>query len=324
MKVAVLGLGSIGRRHARCFQEAGASSLVGMDPLEERRAQFLKDFDCLAVASEVEALASGPDLVVVASPNAYHTRQALLAVKAGCAVFVEKPLGVDLRQAEELASAVASGGNYFHMGSNWKFHPAFLRMKALIDEGAIGTPTGGQVLAGQWLPDWHPWEDYRGMYAARLDLGGGAIFDTHEIDYLTWLLGPVVSFCGLKARSGALEIETEDVAACVLRFANGALVSLLTDYIQRTSRRRYHLSGEGGTIEWDFHAEEITLCTPGARMSKRWAVGLANINDMYVAQARQVLDDIRVGRPSVTGIRHALEVLRIQEAWRAETAFDLR
>lgn len=59
-------------------------------------------------------------------------------------------------------------------------------------------------------------------------------------------------------------------------------------------------------------------------MSKRWAVGLANINDMYVAQARQVLDDIRVGRPSVTGIRHALEVLRIQEAWRAETAFDLR
>ena len=47
-------------------------------------------------------------------------------------------------------------------------------MRAWLAEGAIGTMTSMQVLAGQWLPDWHPWEDYRKGYSARADLGGGA------------------------------------------------------------------------------------------------------------------------------------------------------
>lgn len=324
MKVAIFGLGSIGRRHARCFREAGASALIGMDPTPERRAQFVEEIGAEAVASEAEALAQRPDLVVVASPNIFHVRQATLAAEAGAALFVEKPLGVELAEAEALATLVTERGLYLHMGSNWKFHPAFVLMKKLIGEGAIGKPTGGQALAGQWLPDWHPWEDYRRMYAARTDLGGGAIFDTHEIDYLTWLLGPVVQLLGMKTQSGSLEIETEDVAACVLRFKSGALVTLLTDYIQRTPRRRYHLSGDAGTIEWDFHAGELTVCRPGERFTERHDVRLPDVNEMYVAQARHVLDDLRLGRAPVTGVAHALDVLRLQTAWRAETPVDHR
>ena len=144
------------------------------------------------------------------------------------------------------------------------------------------------------------------------------------VGYLSWLLGPVVQLLGMRAQSGALEIETEDVAACVLRFANGALVTLLTDYIQRTPRRRYHISGDAGTLEWDFHAGEVTVCRPGVRFADRHDVRLADVNDMYVAQARHVLEDIRLGRPPVTDVDHALDVLRLQTAWRAESPFDRR
>lgn len=322
MKVAIFGLGSIGRRHARCFREAGAAEIIGMDPVAERREQFVAELEAPAVASEQEALAASPDLVVVASPNTFHVRQAMMAAEAGCALLVEKPLGTDLAGAESLVRAVRERGLYFHMGSNWKFHPAFLKMKQVLQSGAIGQVTGGQVIAGQWLPDWHPWEDYRNMYAARASLGGGAIFDTHEIDYLTWLLGEARELIGLKAHTGLLEIETEDVAACVIRFAGGALVTLLTDYIQRTPKRSYFLSGSEGSLEWDLRSGEIAVWRAGEPAPERSSVHLADANEMYVAQARRVLSDLKSGGRALTDENHALAVLQMQLAWRDEKPFQ--
>lgn len=316
MKVAVFGLGSIGRRHARCFQAAGAKAIVGMDPSEDRRREFAEGLPgAETVADEASALAAAPDLVVVASPNVHHVRQARLAVEAGVPVFVEKPLGVDFAQAEALAALVRERGAYLHMGSNWKFHPAFQAMKRLIDDGAIGRPLSGQVLAGQWLPDWHPWEDYRRMYAARTDLGGGAVFDTHELDYLTWMFGPAARLVGLTGRSGALEIETEDVAAAVILFESGALVTLQTDYLQRVPQRRYLIAGERGTVEWERNGP-VVLRRPAAE-PETFAAETPDINAMYEAQAARVLDDVRTGAAPLTGVDQALAVLRLQHAWRA-------
>lgn len=318
MKVLILGLGSIGRRHARCFKSVGAEAVAGFDPDAARRDQFVQEIGGAVFGTEEEGLAWNPDVVVVASPNAFHIRQARLVLAAGKAMLIEKPLGTDFAEARELGKAVEAAGLYAHVGSNWKFHPAFKTMKSWIAEKRLGTITGVQALAGQWLPDWHPWEDYRQMYSSRADLGGGAIFDTHELDYLTWLVGPVSEFCGFKAQSGALEISTEDVAACVLRFGNGALGVLLTDYIQRVPRRRYHISGSEGTLEWDHADGHVVLHLPGQRDAERADMRLADINDMYVAQAQRVLDDIHQGGRPETPVSSMLRVLDLQTRWHAQ------
>lgn len=315
MKVLILGLGSIGRRHARCFRSLGVSAVAGFDPSEERRSQFSRELDDAATfATEELGLGWNPDLVVVASPNAFHIRQAQLVASAGKSMLIEKPLGTDLLAAQNLLQVIENKGIYVHVGSNWKFHPAFMTMKAWLREGRLGVVTGVQVLAGQWLPDWHPWEDYRRMYAARADLGGGAIFDTHELDYLMWLIGPVAQFCGFKVNSGALEIDTEDVAACTMRFKSGALGVLLTDYIQRIPRRRYHVSGSEGTMEWDFADGFVTLYRSG-RDAERVDARLPDINDMYIAQAQRVLDDIRDGGRPETPVSAMMRVLDLQINW---------
>jgi predicted dehydrogenase len=317
MRVAVIGLGSIGRRHARCFHAAGASTVIGMDPTPDRQAQFLSEVPGVAVSNLDEALDAKPQIVVVASPNVFHAEQAIQVLRAGLAVVVEKPLCTNLADAHRLAQCVRETGGYLHMGSNWKFHPAFQAMKAHIVAGNIGQVASGYVLAGQWLPDWHPWEDYRRMYAARADLGGGAIFDTHEIDYLSWLLGPIDEIKGMTAHSGLLEIETEDVAACVLRFKSGALVSLVTDYIQRTSKRRYLLAGSQGTLEWDFHQGSVKLTRLDAGDVDEVSYKDFEVNQMYVAQARKVMSDVATKGLPTTGIEQALATLTIQEKWRA-------
>ncbi|MBL8589428.1 MAG: Gfo/Idh/MocA family oxidoreductase [Methylobacteriaceae bacterium] len=318
MRVLVLGLGSIGARHARNFRALGVAEVSGFDPEAERRERHARETGGPAFASLDEALDRRPDLVVVASPNRFHLPQAFAAAERGAALFIEKPIGTDLAEAERLAALIAARGLYCHCGSNWKFHPAFTTMRDWLAEGAIGAMTAIQALAGQWLPDWHPWEDYRRGYSARADLGGGAVFDTHELDYILWLAGPAAEFAGMIARTGALPIETEDNAAALLRMKNGALVTLHTDYIQRQGQRRYLIAGDRGTIEWTTRDGQVRLFTSKGENDRTVDARLADVNDMYVAQSRRVLADLRSGGAPETPVDQMLRVLELQLRWRGE------
>jgi len=313
-RILVLGLGSIGMRHAHNFKHLGCH-VAGFDPTLERRSRFESEVSPETFDNEDNALEQGADLVVVASPNIFHLPQSIKVAQRGLPLFIEKPLGTNLKQARELAALLKENKIYAHMGSNWKFHPAFIKMKSIIETGGLGHIRGINVMAGQWLPDWHPWEDYRQMYAARKDLGGGAIFDTHELDYMTWLLGPVSHFHGHKIHSASLDIETEDVAGCVMTFHSGAIGTLLTDYIQRIGRRAYVIFGDEATLRWTFSDGKIWLDRPGAYADEAFDVNLDDLNNSYIKQSQHILDDLKDKRDAITGIDRMIEVLELQHRW---------
>ncbi|HDL01339.1 MAG TPA: Gfo/Idh/MocA family oxidoreductase, partial [candidate division Zixibacteria bacterium] len=223
MKILVVGLGSIGMRHARNFKTLGVEQLIGCDLLEERRQKFSSEINGDIVSTLEKGLYKKPDLVVVASPNRFHLEQAKTSARNGCHLFIEKPVSHTLEGLDDLITLVDEKSLFAHIGSKWKFHPAFKTMKKIINEGSLGKITGAQVIAGQWLPDWHPWEDYRNMYSAKKDQAGGIVLDSHEFDYLTWLLGPISKVSGYTAHTGALDIETEDIAVACMQFESGVL-----------------------------------------------------------------------------------------------------
>lgn len=106
MKVAILGLGSIGRRHARCFLAAGAQEVIGFDPTEDRRKQFTDEIGAKAYGDQDQVLYMRPDLVLLASPNVFHARQAIATAERGLNIFVEKPLAVTVEDGEAIAESV--------------------------------------------------------------------------------------------------------------------------------------------------------------------------------------------------------------------------
>ena len=320
MKALIVGLGSIGTRHARILGELGIGTITGMDPDQTRARDFQVETGGRVFAALEEALAEPPDLAIIASPSRHHIAQAIQCAAAGCHLLIEKPLGASLDGVAELLETVETHHLFAHVGSNWKFHPAFQTMKRLVDDGAVGRITGAQVLAGQWLADWHPWEDYRHGYSARADLGGGVVLDSHEFDCLLWLLGPAAEIRGMAAFSGALEVDTEDVAAAVIRFESGALATVLVDYIQREYRRRYHISGDGGTIEWDMASAGVSVYSAAAGTTELLATPMDDINEMYVLQARHVLNGIAGGGTPVTPIRAAAKSLDLQLALKGADA----
>ena len=321
MKVLIVGLGSIGMRHARNFRETEVDSIIGFDPSEERRKRFASELGGTTTTTVETALEEKPDLAVIASPPAFHISQAILCAVAGVSLLIEKPLGTNRDGVDQLIDLVESSGLFAHVGSNWKFHAAFRAMKRLLEEDAIGQVVAAQVIAGQWLPDWHPWEDYRAGYSARRDLGGGVILDSHEFDYLSWLLGPVTEIAGLSSKTGLLDIDTEDIACAALRFDSGALATVQLDYIQRRAERRYFITGELGSIIWTLEGPGVTVNLSGNETDLVEAP-LGDINTMYLDQTRHVLDGASGKTPPVTPLTHAARALDLQLSLRPRNDAD--
>jgi len=311
MKILIAGLGSIGFRHANNFKQLGVDKLVGFDPVTKPRDKFEKNFNFPVVDSLEKGLAYRPDLTVISSPNCHHIEQAIMAAKQGSHLFIEKPLSHSHVGLDILDGLIKEKNLFAHVGSNWKFHPAFITMKKMINDRVLGKVTGVQIIAGQWLPDWHPDEDYRKMYSSSKTLSGGVVLDSHEFDSVTWLLGPVEYTYGFTAQSGVLDIETEDVAVSCLKFINGILGTVHIDYIQRSYRRRYHISGNKGTLEWDYLDGKIKHYDADKKKTNTIDVQMKDLNEMYLLQTKHIIKGVQGIEKPVTSIEDAVRVMDI-------------
>ncbi len=251
MKFLIAGLGSIGRRHLRNLLALGEHDII----LYRSRLSTLPDDELAGYPVETNldaALAHRPDAVIVANPTALHLDVAIPAAKAGCHLFVEKPISHSLDRMSDLRSAVRRGGGRVFVGFQFRFHPTLQVAARLLAEGAIGRPVAARAHWGEYLPDWHPWEDYRQGYAARLDLGGGVVLTLcHPLDYLCWLLGKAELVWAYTATLGDLRLPVEDVAEIGLHFPSGAVGSVHLDYLQQPAAHHLEIIGTQGTLRWD-------------------------------------------------------------------------
>ena len=125
----------------------------------------------------------------------------------------------------------------FLVGFQFRYHPTLNKARELIQQGALGKVLTVHAHWGEYLPNWHPWEDYRQSYASRADLGGGVIVTlTHPLDYLRYLLGDVESLWSFNGHLSPLEVDVEDVAEIGLRFVGGAVGGVHLNYFQTSAR----------------------------------------------------------------------------------------
>ena len=295
MKVLVVGCGSIGRRHIDNLTRIGGHELIAYRTRREGVAELAQRYGVRSVFSLEEALAQHPDVAIIANPTSLHVPIALEAVRAGCHVFIEKPLSHSMEGVDELLGMARERQRVVCVAYQWRFHPLLARVKALIDSGAIGRVVSLRAQVGQYLPDWHPWEDYRQGYYARRDLGGGVILTlSHELDYVLWWLGQPEAVTCFAERGGRLEIDTEGLAEMILRFPNGTLASIHMDYYQRTVTRTCHLIGEDGLVEIDL---ERGVARTFFAARERWEedtlpAGFAP-NQMYLDELEHFLDCVQ-------------------------------
>ncbi len=252
MKYLIAGLGSIGRRHMRNLIALGEKDIV----LFRTRKATMPDDELAGFPVETdfhEALKKHkPDAVIVGNPTSIHLDIAIPAAEAGCAILLEKPISNSTERLDQFESAVKKSGSKVLVAFQFRFHPGLMRAKQLISDGEIGRIISAHVHFGEYLPAWHPWEDYRQGYAARADMGGGVVLtQCHSLDYLPWLIGKVRSAWGFTGKLSDLEVDVEDTAEIGLRFESGALGNLHLDFNQQPPAHRFEIIGTKGTIKWD-------------------------------------------------------------------------
>ena len=311
MKFLIAGLGSIGRRHFRNLRALGQEDIL----LYRTGKATLPDDELAGYPVETDlaaALAHKPDAVIISNPTALHLDVAIPAAEAGCSILLEKPISHSMEGISQLQAVAARTGVSVLVGFQFRYHPGLLRAKALIEDGAIGSPVSVRAHWGEYLPNWHPWEDYREGYAARSDLGGGVVLTLcHPIDYLRMLFGEVASVKGVTSNKG-LGLPVEDTAEITLGFESGVIGSVHLDYVQRPPAHWMEIIGTEGTLRWDNADGAVTLLSAEGSSNKSYPMPENfDRNDLFLDETRNFLAVIKGKEIPACSLEDGIRALEI-------------
>ncbi len=232
MKVLVIGLGSIGMRHARLLQGLGDVEVVAF----RSHGQAGNSLGIKEFRSWGDVQAFDPEVAIIATPTHCHMADALRCLESGMHIFLEKPLAHSMAGVEALQEIAQAHGRTVYIGYTLRFHPVIRKLKELLDGQRV---LHGQAVCASYLPQWRPGRDCREVYSAKRSQGGGVVLDlSHEPDYLSFLLGPVTDIQGQVGRRGDVTVDSEDYADLLMTCGeDGVPVNVHLDYLARRAER---------------------------------------------------------------------------------------
>jgi predicted dehydrogenase len=261
--VLVIGGGSIGERHISNLLAAGYSQVA---VLRKRNLLFRNSAlqSVRVVTTEMEALALNPKAAVICTPTSLHLSQSIWCLENDMHVLAEKPLSHTLDDWHLLENSVKSSGKLLYVGYMMRFHPLVKAIKEKIESEELGHLLSFTSHWGEYLPNWHPWEDYKTSYAAQAHLGGGASLTlSHDLDIVNYLVGkPLTKYFCLQNHASNLEVTAEAGADFLMEYENKTTGHVHVNYFEQPANRFLHLVFDKGRIEFYCFKNELKIITP--------------------------------------------------------------
>ena len=256
--IAVIGLGSIAKRHRKNLKDLYPNARVYAMSSSGRLVDEIVD-NCDEVVNSIERLIDiGVDFVVIASPATFHAQHSIPLIRSGIPVLIEKPVAASLEDARLIASETAKFGTPVAVGYCLRYMPSAQKMRDFIDRRQIGCLYNIAIEIGDFLPSWRPDKNYMDTVSASAHLGGGALLEmSHEIDYAHWMLGDINIRSALLSFSSELDLDVEDRADVLATTSRGEVLSLHLDFLQKSPFRQMRLVGEKGILKWDLLKNSI-------------------------------------------------------------------
>ncbi|BFT71119.1 Gfo/Idh/MocA family protein [Paenibacillus sp. P36] len=312
MKVAVVGCGGMGQWHAKCYAKMPGVELVGVCDVQLESAVEAANKVGTAAFSSFEEMLSAVsfDVVSVAVPTFVHKEVVLQAARAGKHVICEKPVALNLEDAQDMISCCEENGVRLFIGHVVRFFPEYAQMKQQMDAGQIGrVGVANARRVGSHPGEARPW-------FLDADKSGGVIVDlmVHDIDFMRWTLGEVKSVYGMNKCEG-----TMDYALVTLVFESGAVANLEAFWGYPGSfRYAAEFAGSEGLVRTDsMSAQSLQIRKAAPPESGGKAVEIPqspNFFDPYYIELEHFLSCIRDGSQPIVTAQDACEALRIAKA----------
>jgi predicted dehydrogenase len=196
-----------------------------------------------------------------------------------------------------------------------RYHPAYVLAHKYVREGRLGSTERVTAWFESYLPEWHPWEDYRQGYAARADLGGGVLPTLdHEIDFVCWCCGPPQSCAGASSRSGLLDSDVDDTARLALSYP-GYTAEIELSICRRERRRGFEWIGDRAVLSFSFERQTLRWTNrDGTDAETVWQRPDFDLDEMYVAMLGDALRAVAAKEPMPISLRAGLDALRVAAA----------
>lgn len=328
MRFLMIGLGGIGQRHVRNLRTllGDAAEFIAYrvrrqmhvvtPTMSADTSRNVEDAYSIRAFSKLdEALAEKPDVAFVCNPSSLHLPVALSCIRAGCDAFIEKPLSNSIEGTAELIRTAAKQERIAMVGYQLRFHPCLRKLEEIVQSGVLGNLLAVRATIGEYLPNWHLYEDYRQMYAARADMGGGVVLSQiHEFDYLYSLFGLPRRIFAVGGHWSELEIDVEDTASILMEcsVAGRSLpIQLHLDYLQSPPSRQCEVIGDRGRALMDLHALTVAVFVRSNATPDLYSFAGFERNQLFQDQLIHFLECVKKRARPVVDLKDGLQSLRM-------------
>ena len=310
-KVLICGLGSVGKRHFKNLLNLGFEDIILLR--RENSHQEVLDRNFPTFSSLLEALQQQPTVSIICTPTHMHIDAAIECANSGSHVFIEKPISNSLRRVDELKSICSKKNLVCMVGYMMRYHPLIIKMKELISEDKIGNLIYLKTHWGEYLPDTHPWEDYRKSYAARKEMGGGpALSLSHDLDLILWIVGSKVkSSSRLDSYRSSLELNCEHASDFLIEFDNGVTSHAHLDFFQKPAKRIIEVIGEKGSLEFNYYKNKLEYKGHVPDDKKIYYEEKFDRNQLFISEMIDFFQSVEKNLCSSINIDGSLELLNL-------------
>lgn len=252
----------MGERHIRNLRSIGYRNIL---VYRQRNLPFreIGEAQVKVFTDWKEVIKQQPIAAIICTPTAQHLQQATDCIKAGMHVLVEKPLSHQLFDKAALIAELENEKLLLQTGYMLRYHPLLQKVKSIIDEKNFGNVISIQTYWGEYLPDWHPWEDYRLSYAASKEKGGGAALTlSHDIDLVNWLMDALpADYKVMHNYASTLETDTDKAFDALLSYPNKATAHVHVNFCQKVPQRWYKVILDEAVIDIDYYNASMKIAT---------------------------------------------------------------
>ena len=295
MKFLVIGLGSMGKRRVRNLQALGVEYVAGFDVRKDRRLETKTKYG-ISVFDDIEtAIAEAhPDACAICTPPDLHMHYAFLVQARNMDCFIEASV-VEKEEILRLDQLIRVGSTLALPSCTMLFYPGPKKIKELVDAKAIGEVISINYHTGQYLPDWHPWEDIADFYVSKRETGGAREIVPFELTWLCHIFGVPKALACWKGKLSALNVDIDDLYHCIMQFPNSGMVCNMTvEVISRPqATREMRILGTEGEIVFSGDANSVRYRNIQMQDWAHFEFKAGTVENLYINPEEPYIEEMR-------------------------------
>lgn len=302
MNILIIGLGSIARKHIDAIQALEIDAKIYA--LRSNKNVIIEDK--IENIFSLEHFDIPIDFAIISNPTNLHYKYIQILAEKEIPLFIEKPALHSLENSDKLIQLVESNNVITYVACNLRFHPCLLFLKNYLktEKTRINEVN---VYCGSYLPDWRLDKDFRKIYSANADMGGGVHLDLfHELDYTTWLFGFPNKSVSIKRNVSCLDIDAVDYANYCLEY-HDFTANIVLNYYRKKTRRIIEIVSENQILLVDLVNNIIVDEENNVLIKKTNFV----INQTYEDQISYFINCLSLNQQPMNSLKESIEVLKI-------------